>query len=462
MKRGLILLLVFLLSMSLVSAFQAEYEPVQSEALPGGGVSYTLHLQNNEQESHTALIKSVDLNWLLEQDEIRVEVPSGEKKDVTLTFKPLGKISPGRYGIKIIVELVGPKTRLERILSATVVDYKKVLEASFTSLPILDPKRTTLSKLKLTNKNNVLLDNVDIEIRSSQFESKQKLNLGKREEKEIEIPLTLPSDTMKGDYKLNVKATLGENQLLDKEFMYTVGEYEDVKQVIEPQGSFLIGGESITLKNEGNSQVEQLYTKEFDYFAYKFATFDPEPTRVTNSDGIYLVEWNYALQPGQSRIISYTVNYRLPTFILILLAVIAALVYIFRIKNAIVVNKRVLAMHGEQGNVHVMKVVLVLKNRGNIGINNVRVIDRVPNVIKVPAQFVSMKPNHIKAAPDGTLMVWDIHHVRRRESRVISYRIEGKMQVLGRLVFPSAIVKYKSFGRMLAARSGIVSLHEKK
>ena len=114
MKRGLILLLVFLLSMSLVSAFQAEYEPVQSEALPGGGVSYTLHLQNNEQESHTALIKSVDLNWLLEQDEIRVEVPSGEKKDVTLTFKPLGKISPGRYGIKIIVELVGPKTRLER------------------------------------------------------------------------------------------------------------------------------------------------------------------------------------------------------------------------------------------------------------------------------------------------------------------------------------------------------------
>lgn len=461
MKRGLILVLVFLLSISLALAFQAEYEPLQNEALPGDSVSYVLHLNNNEENHYTAVIKSADINWLMDQDPQGHIVRSGDKKDVTLTFRPLGSIPPGMYGIKILIELSESKTRLERILTATVVDYKKAVSSSFSSLPVLDPRRTTLVKLNVINNYNVALNNLDVEISSEHFSSKQKLSLDKREQKEIEFPISLTGDTLKGDYNLNVKINLGKNSLLEKEFAYTVGEYEDAKQLIESEGGFLISGESITLNNEGNSPAVQTYSKKFDYLAYKFASFSPEPTSITKVDG-YNVGWSYVLNPKESRVVTYSVNYRLPTFILVLIIAVAALVYVFRKKNAIVITKRVLAMHNNEGSVHVMKVVIGVKNRGNTGINNVRVVDRVPSVIKAPAQFGTMRPNHIKSAPDGTLMVWDINYIGRGEEKAITYRIDGKMQVLGRLVLPSAIAKYKSFGRMLAARSGIASLHQRR
>jgi|SRR3989344_1395650 len=462
MKRGLILVLVFLLSISSVLAFQAEYEPLQNEALPGDSVSYVLHLNNNEENHYTAVIKSTDINWLMDKDPQKYVVRSGDKKDVTLLFNPLGSIPPGRYGIKILIELSESETRLERILAATVVDYKKAVDTRFSSLPVLDPRRTTMVKLNVVNNYNIVLSNLDVEIFSEHFSSKQKLSLDKKEQREIEFPISLTENTLKGDYNLNVKISLGKNSLLEEEFAYTVGEYEDAKQLIEPESGFLISGESVTLKNEGNSPAVQSYSKRFDYLAYKFASFSTEPNSITKDNGAYNVEWSYVLSPKESRVVTYSVNYRLPTFILVLIIVVAALVYVFRKKNAIVINKRVLAMHGHEGNVHVMKVVIGVKNRGNTGISNVRVVDRVPTMIKAPAQFGTMRPNHIKSAPDGTLMVWDINYIRRGEEKIITYRIDGKMQVLGRLVLPSAVAKYKSFGRMLAARSGIASLHERR
>ena len=460
MKRGLLILSIFLLLSSSALAFQAEYEPIQNEALPGESVSYILHINNNENEDQTVTIKSVDLNWILDNENFKFNMDAGEKRDVTVSFKPLGSLKPGRYGINLFV--MTKNTKLEKVLASTVVDYSKALDVTFSSLPVLDPRKKTVALLNVRNNYNVLLNNIDLEVKGEHFELKQKLTLDKRESKDVELQVTMPSDSVEGNYKLKVRALVDDDKLLaDKEFSYTVGSYDDLKQVVEQEGRFLISGEDVELNNEGNSRVSQVYTKDFDFFAYMFASFSPEPTKVKRANGAYTVEWSYVLGPKDSKTISYSVNYRIPTLIFIIIILIAAGVYVFRKKNAIVLTKRVLAMHGQEGSVHVMKVDLNIKNRGNMGVNNVRIVDRVPNSIKSPAQFGSASPSYIKPASDGTVMVWDIPHIGRGEEKIITYRLEGKHAVSS-FAFPPAVAKYTSFGRAMAARSGIVNLNNKK
>ncbi|MEK6947711.1 MAG: hypothetical protein AABX19_00555 [Nanoarchaeota archaeon] len=460
MKRGLIILVIFLLSLAAVSALQAEYEPIQNEALPGDSVSYLLHLNNNEESSVSVSIRSLEPSWSMTPETQTITLRSGEKKDVTLSFAPLGKLPPGTYGVKLGV-FVNSATRIERLIIANVLDYKKIVSAEFISLPVVDPKRTTLVRLKVKNTRNVALDNMDLVIKSPHFEISQKLSLSKMEQREIELPLRIPENTLKDNYQLSVKISLDNNLMLDKPFTYTVGEYTDVKELIEDDSSFLVSGETVNLRNNGNSVVNQAYTKDFDYIAYKLSSFNPDASKIEKVDGVYRVYWNYQLLPGESKVVGYKVNYRWPTLILILIILAAAFVYVFRMKNSIVISKKVLGMHThEGGNVHVMKVVINIKNRGNMSVNNVRIIDRVPSTIKAPAQFVSMRPDHIKAVPDGSVMVWDVHNIKRGEEKVISYRIEGKLTP--NIVLPSAVAKYTSFGRMVAARSGHVGLGSKR
>ncbi len=119
-------------------------------------------------------------------------------------------------------------------------------------------------------------------------------------------------------------------------------------------------------------------------------------------------------------------------------------------------------MHTETGSVKVMKVLLNVRNRGSVRVNNVRIVDKVPNVIKAPTQHGNLRPTHVKAAPEGTVMVWDLPALRPGEEKIISYRIEGNINVFGRLVLPHAVAKYILFGRGVSARSTSVSLREKK
>ena len=119
-------------------------------------------------------------------------------------------------------------------------------------------------------------------------------------------------------------------------------------------------------------------------------------------------------------------------------------------------------MHTDTGNVGIMKVLINIRNRGNVSLNNVRIVDKVPNSIKAPTQYGTLKPNHVKASPEGSIMVWDLPNVRAGEEKVISYRLEGKIQVLGKIVLPSAVAKYTLLGRGVAARSSTASLREKK
>ncbi len=463
MKRGFLLLVVFLLTIASVSALKVTYDNVLNEALPGEQVSYMLHLENNEDSTLSIKLRSPDLNWLLDQEGNSITLFKGEKKDYKISFKPLSaaKILPGNYAVKLILET--PLTSIEKLLTAQVLNYGEVVDSSFSDgVPSIDPKRGMTLRLNVKNLHQVSLNGLNLELNGQQFSFSKKINLNGRESLNLEFPVKVDPDTLKGDYVAKVKITLNGNLMLDKELPYVVKEYQELKEVSVPHTGFLKTGETLTFSNSGNTQVSQNAQRTFGWFSYKFASFNPEPTKVEKTDQGYLVQWDLNVNPQTSTSVSYSVNYRMPIIVLIIIILAGFVWYIIRQRNAVVIVKRVFAMHTEAGSIKVMKVVLNVRNRGGLTANNVRIVDRVPNAIKAPTQHSTYKPSHVKAAPEGTVMVWDFTNLRPGEEKVISYRIEGKIQILGRMHLPPAIVKYVLLGRGVSARSSSVSLQEKK
>lgn len=462
MKRGLLFLMIFLLTIASVSALELSHEIVQGEALPGGQVSYILHLNNNDNQDLEITIKAVDLNWILDQEGEEFTLSPGQAKDVEVSFTPLPeeRIKPGSYGINLQVNT--QTTRLERILPAKVLAYNEVLKVDFSTPAQIDPRRGTILRLSINNEHKVVLDDMNLDLSSQHFHFTRTVTLGKEESTELEFPVTLDPETIRGDYLASAKVTLEKNILVDKSLPYIIQEYEDLKEVSLPQQGFLLGGETIIQTNEGNTPVTNTVSRQFSWLSYKFTSFDSMPTRITENDEGFLAEWDLTVDPQESVSVSYTINYRM--LVLIIILIIAALVayYTFRKRNAITIDKRVLAMHTETGSVRVVKIVINVRNRGNTLINNLRVVDRVPSAIKAPTQYGILKPMTVKAAPEGTTMVWDFHTIRPREEKVISYRLEGKIQVLGKLRLSPAVAKYVLFGRGVSAFSSGVSLSEKK
>lgn len=462
MKRGLIFLIVFLFLVLTVSALEFKHEVIQGQALPGNGVSYNLIFNNNEQIALTITFRSVDLNWVLDDEGESFTVLPGESRNVDVSFTPLAesRIKPGNYGITLFADT--QTTRLERILPARVLDYGEVLDVEFSPVARIDPRRGAILRLAVENTKNIEANNLDLQVKSEHFEFTRMLSLKNHESTILEFPVSINPETVTGEYFAHVSIMLGDKTMVDTQLSYNVEEYEELKEVATPYSGFFRGGERIVQVNEGNSYAQGRISRQFGAFAFKFTKFEQEPTRVTKNDDGYLAEWELNIGPKEQKSVEYTTSYRTLVLIIVVLIVLLAGIYVFRKRNAVVIAKRVLAMHSEGGGVRVVKIVLNIRNRGSLTVNNLRVIDTVPAAIKAPTKYSALRPGQVKASAHGTTMVWDFASVKPKEEKIISYVLEGKIHLIGKLMLPPAVARYILLGRPVSARSSSLPLREKK
>src|SRR3989344_3430976 len=340
-KRFLISTMIFfLLALSLVHAVDVTYSVVQGDVLPGGSPEYTITVVNNEDKAITVTLRAVDLNWILDQENQQFSLPKDSRKDIRVTYKPLGSISPGSYGINLFVNT--ETSRFEKVLPANVISFDKAVEAVFKPAAVIDPRRGAILKLNLINSHQFRLQDLKLELEGQHFQLVKDVSIEREETKIIEIPVKVPDNTVEDIYNMHLTLKQDDKTLLDTFLPYKVAAYEDVKELVQPEERFLYGGASVTRSNLGNSETEELYSKKFSSIAYMLASFSPKPTSVAKEDGLYNAMWQFPLRPGEEKTVKYSVNYRTPTLILILIIIAAGAYHVFRKKNAIVISKKVL------------------------------------------------------------------------------------------------------------------------
>ncbi len=467
MKRGLIITLIFLFCLSIANAIDVTYEVIQGDVLPGDYPKYNLKIVNNEGYDIYAQLSSIDL-WALSQENQRFTILSGSQRVIETTFKPKTQVKPGSYGINIVVKTQNTEesaqtSRFEKVLPVNIVSYDKAVDAKFVPTVIIDPRKPTILKLNIINNYKINYENLNLRLESQHFEFSSAFNLAKGETKILEVPINIGKDVEEGNYNAQVLLKFGDKTLINnKQIGYSVSSFEDVKELTEPESRFLYSGEQLTRTNEGNTPVQQVYSKDFDFLAFQLASFNPEPTSIQKKDGVYRVEWVFTLLSGEAKTVGYAINYRVPTLIIVLIIIAFAAWHVFRKKNAIVLTKRILAMHGEAGKLHLVKVLIHVRNRGNVSVKDLKIVDKVPTSISAPTKYGIHRPSKVQAVPEGTVMVWDIPLIPPSHEKLLSYIVEGKMQILDKIVLPSARAKYVLFGKQIIARSSTASLHSKK
>ena len=109
-----------------------------------------------------------------------------------------------------------------------------------------------------------------------------------------------------------------------------------------------------------------------------------------------------------------------------------------------------------------MKVLITVRNKTKRPLRGISILDTVPPVIKAPAEFGIIKPKQSQQTNQGTKMLWELPELGAGQERVISYKIETKMQVLGKLKLPGAAAKLKLKKRKFVLKSSSCTITEKK
>jgi hypothetical protein len=422
-------------------AVSVRYNSVEDVVLTGRPAVFDVEITNLKEKGE---IKSIvtDSNWRKESDYGFYNLDSGAKIKDIFKFYPIGFLQPGKYSINVRTYSINkPEEFVDTMFIVSVVPYRDLIEAKLDYNPQgLNPNKDNLITLKLRNRQEINLEELDVKIRSEIINQDIKTDISKAESKDFPFNVNL-GNIEEGNYEINIFALYNNNIVANITQMVKVGIYSDVKEIKKEEFSFLIKTSEITKQNNGNNVAKEIYTKTFTSFENLFTKVSPEPSNIEKLDGAYKYTWKFNLNPSDSYFILVKTNYGKPVLILLLIILLIYLIY-RRNYAGLTIIKKVLLLKSKEGNIAGLKILLVLKNAGNV-IKNIRITDTIPGVLELPHEYGTLKPNSTRQGVSGSIVVWEIRELLRGEERVIAYKMKSKVTNLGNLTIPRANCNYK-------------------
>ena len=83
-------------------------------------------------------------------------------------------------------------------------------------------------------------------------------------------------------------------------------------------------------------------------------------------------------------------------------------------------------------------------------------------MVNIVGEYGTIKPDKVQDGIKGKRLVWRINELARGEERIISYRIQTKMGIVGKLVLPATVVRYKRGNSAYEFRSNNIVFHSHK
>ena len=478
MKKRCFKLLMFLLVASLLAAavsaaeFEVTISPDYKNIKLGETAEYILTVKNNMAETEKFEIYSPDVMWDLTTYPVSdrlMSVDPGVTKSTSIRLTPL-YVHPGRYGVNINVRVSG-KNMLTRTFAMVGVndpnpppgEYLPAIRSSVEMVDVVDPRENITIKIKLENQNRRELEDMDIRIRSNAINTDYRTNLGALEKKELTIttrvdPLTEPQDDL---LKVLIFMTAGPKtyQYETTPFEFQIIHYGGLVESVDEVGKLFKTTRTITLTNEGNGDVIDVYKMEKGFFGKIFFSSEPE-FKNYKEDGVKYVGWPVNLAPYEKTTITVVESYRVPFGILA--AIIIIIILYFLIRSPILVHKSAVVLATKEGGISELKILIVVKNRTGKELKNVSIIDKVPHIADVLREFEmgTLHPvNILKHEKKGTLIKWELKDLDTFEERVLAYKIKSRLSVLGEFKLPVVVVKFETkSGQKRSTHSNMVSI----
>jgi len=453
----LIALLLFL-PISLADDFDISIEPIVNRIFKNEVASVNLTVTNNlEQEQEFRL--SSDVLWNLMSYPLPdyysgMRVDAESTRSTILKLDPPNRISVGPKLLEVVVEskLTGikKKTPITIYIKSTgfeMQDYLPFIIITVLVDPVkIDPRGKFTVKIKLKNTNILNLDEVTIDLTTNSrlFHKKRIISLGPLEERTETFVMTLsPVTSPRKDVVIATISTGDTVFTPEKENIEIINYSSFVDTPITEEG-FLKTKTRVVILNDGNTEGSELYKIETNRFRSLFTYTHPNAKFMQEDDKSYLV-WEIVLGSSQKIEIRYTENYR--TLFALGIIILLVIILYFMMRSPVIVSKRAEVMEIEEGGISKIKITLNIQNRTKTRTENVRVIEKIPNIANlVKEEYLgTLKPTKVLTHDvKGTLLKWNIDVLEGFEERMITYKIKSKLSILGALSLSPAVIKFKN------------------
>ncbi|MEK6928784.1 MAG: hypothetical protein AABW65_02425 [Nanoarchaeota archaeon] len=321
-------------------------------------------------------------------------------------------------------------------LEITVVSLKDTISFKVEDIHINDSN----AKITVKNIQNTNLENLNLHLSSSLFETDKKFSLDPYEE--IVFFTKINKNKLKGlvagPYVVKGEIRI-ENAKAEVEGTVKYLEKENIR-VEKKTSGFILREDTTTKTNEGNVPLTARIEITKDIISRLFIVHSIEPNYAKREGFIVTYSWNKELSPGESFTVNSTTNYTFPFILVFLVIIISFFVKIYS-QTSLVINKRVFFVKTKGGE-FALKVQLRLKAKKYI--ENVQVIDRLPMMTQLYEKF-GVKPDKIDHATKR--LFWNISRLNAGEERIYSYIIYSKVRAIGRFELPSAVGIFERDGK---------------
>ncbi|PIN93422.1 hypothetical protein COU54_03125 [Candidatus Pacearchaeota archaeon CG10_big_fil_rev_8_21_14_0_10_31_24] len=376
---------------------------------------------------------------------------------VGVPITPRGKFEIKNGTSKTFEVRVFPPKNIRRINGPFIFDYqikgekagitKDQIKLTIVSLEetlsidqvYLDYDQTTLS-FPVHNLQKTYLEDLELNVQSALFDSKQKISLKPYETQNLSIPIDIEKNKIleAGSYFLTAEFKLqGSKVKLENYVSYA--EKNDISKA-EDIGGTIIKSKTITKQNNGNVPLEDHIEMTGNVITRLFTSHSIEPSNINLQGFAIKYSWDNLLEPGESWSVVSRTNYTLPSILIILLIAIVTFIFIYS-RTKLVIRKKVSYVKTKDGQFAV-KVSVGVKSRAKV--LNVKIIEHIPGATKLYDRF-GIRPDKIDHA--NRRLIWNLQHLRSGEERIFSYIIYSPVKIVGRLELPPTIAVFEHLGK---------------
>ncbi len=396
---------------------------------------------------------------------VSYEVPAGEDFTFTLYVTPLHITAIDTYTLDTsVTDMVSDRKQLVpltigiRSTDALIQGYVPTVLTSIGIPPVVDPREPFQVSINLNNQNVLDYPELIIKLSSKFIDEEHTYSLGPKEEKRIEIPITLDPSIAPQEDILTVALMRGERTILtplSKE--YSIQGY--LEKEVSPQTSyFLKKHKTITLRSNDPS-YQGVVKEPTTFFSNLFTSTEPRAAMVEEEGGKFLV-WEVSMDNANTMQVSITENYRPLVIISVVILVLIGIYLVFR--SPIILSKEIASVGTHEGGISEVKVIVRVKNRGKEPLTDIEVGDVVPHIGSVEKELSigTMQPDKVSYhEKKGSIIKWTVASLEPSEGVILSYRIKSRLSILGDFHLPSATARCKHRNSYVITNSNRVTVH---
>ncbi len=469
-KAGLLVLIVLFLSLIVAAAEILKIEvskPVLiKEASQGQSAYFEFAIKNRQAVSDTFIVKPDELSVAplskifqhITLTPEQIKIGAFDEKTIKAEIKLFDDVEPNNnYVTQIFVISVRDPSLIEKIrftvnlFSADdVFDIKPNLQSEG-----IIPGVGVPIPIVIKNKLNANFKDVEInaELSNENFKDVAILttNFDKGETKTKDFLFNLGSSASPGTYNLKIRAFDDSRVTGSYDGAIEVLPNYNIEGKVEKESRFLKGKVIVKKKNHGNLPVEESFQTDKKIFRDLFMKSNVDSKIINNKN-----TWVFLIMPNDESVLVIEYNYR-AFFLVLLIAIIVILTLYFSFRKEITIRKSLIKIREYQNTVEI-KVLIHVKNKLGKDIEDLKIVDIVPHIVKPTGDFSTLKPNKIVKGETGIKLIWEVPVLTGKEERILGYKATTRLNIVGKLELPPAAIIYEHKNKTIKIKSNSLIL----